>query len=205
MDSDEDLARQALDHDDPSRCTERACRCRRRHGGVRRTGDAARRGVHHTQRPHRAVQRGDGGFTAARACPVSSRITERRAFQLVTPASEQRVNSTFGGLKAQQRDLRCEMHPAGCRRGRASTTATRWCCERPWRGAAPRLVSRRRAPRHPVCAQGRVDCRFPHRQHGERPAPRPQGNPRSAAPATTTAGWICAAPPEPRAPPCPVV
>ena len=32
-------------------------------------------------------------------------------FQLVTPASEQRVNSTFGGLASQQRDLVCEMNP----------------------------------------------------------------------------------------------
>jgi anaerobic selenocysteine-containing dehydrogenase len=39
-------------------------------------------------------------------------LTERRAFLLVSPASERRVNSTFGGLAAQQRDLACEMHPA---------------------------------------------------------------------------------------------
>ncbi len=36
---------------------------------------------------------------------------DARAFQLVTPASEQRVNSTFGGLTSQQQDIRCEMHP----------------------------------------------------------------------------------------------
>jgi anaerobic selenocysteine-containing dehydrogenase len=36
---------------------------------------------------------------------------DARAFQLVTPASEQRVNSTFGGLTSQQQDVRCEMHP----------------------------------------------------------------------------------------------
>ena len=32
-------------------------------------------------------------------------------FQLVTPASEQRVNSTFGGISSQQRDLVCEINP----------------------------------------------------------------------------------------------
>ncbi|MEM1403684.1 MAG: molybdopterin-dependent oxidoreductase [Pseudomonadota bacterium] len=32
-------------------------------------------------------------------------------FQLVTPASEQRVNSTFGGIASQQRDLVCEINP----------------------------------------------------------------------------------------------
>jgi anaerobic selenocysteine-containing dehydrogenase len=38
-------------------------------------------------------------------------MRDARAFQLVTPASEQRVNSTFGGLKAQQLDVRCEINP----------------------------------------------------------------------------------------------
>ena len=32
-------------------------------------------------------------------------------FILVTPASEQRINSTFGGLSSQQSDLCCEIHP----------------------------------------------------------------------------------------------
>ncbi len=38
-------------------------------------------------------------------------LSERRRFILVSPASEQRVNSTFGGLASQQRDLQCEIHP----------------------------------------------------------------------------------------------
>ena len=37
-------------------------------------------------------------------------LPEKRSFVLVTPASEQRVNSTFGGLTQQQRDLVCEIH-----------------------------------------------------------------------------------------------
>jgi anaerobic selenocysteine-containing dehydrogenase len=35
----------------------------------------------------------------------------RRRFVLVTPASEQRVNSTFGGVAGQSDDLVCEIHP----------------------------------------------------------------------------------------------
>lgn len=43
--------------------------------------------------------------------PKYLELPERRAFQLVSPASEQRINSTFGGLNAQQSDLVCEIHP----------------------------------------------------------------------------------------------
>jgi anaerobic selenocysteine-containing dehydrogenase len=43
--------------------------------------------------------------------PAFVEICDARAFQLVTPASEHRVNSTFGGLGAQQRDVRCEINP----------------------------------------------------------------------------------------------
>jgi anaerobic selenocysteine-containing dehydrogenase len=44
--------------------------------------------------------------------PQYLELPEKRSFVLVTPASEQRVNSTFGGLKEQQRDLVCEIHSA---------------------------------------------------------------------------------------------
>jgi anaerobic selenocysteine-containing dehydrogenase len=44
--------------------------------------------------------------------PQYLELPEKRSFVLVTPASEQRVNSTFGGLKDQQRDLVCEIHSA---------------------------------------------------------------------------------------------
>ncbi|WOJ98005.1 molybdopterin-dependent oxidoreductase [Congregibacter brevis] len=37
---------------------------------------------------------------------------DKRDFVLVTPASELRTNSTFGGLKDQQRDIVCEIHSA---------------------------------------------------------------------------------------------
>jgi len=40
---------------------------------------------------------------------------DARAFTLVTPASEQRVNSTFGGIASQQTDLRVEIHPEDAR------------------------------------------------------------------------------------------
>ncbi|MFK7830661.1 MAG: molybdopterin-dependent oxidoreductase [Congregibacter sp.] len=39
-----------------------------------------------------------------------------RDFILVTPASEQRINSTFGEQKAQQRDLLCEINPQDAER-----------------------------------------------------------------------------------------
>ncbi len=38
-----------------------------------------------------------------------------RRFILVSPASERRINSTFGGLAAHRDDLVCEMHPADAR------------------------------------------------------------------------------------------
>jgi anaerobic selenocysteine-containing dehydrogenase len=44
--------------------------------------------------------------------PTFQPLPDQRAFILVTPASEQRVNSTFGGIASQQSDLRCEIHPA---------------------------------------------------------------------------------------------
>ncbi len=44
--------------------------------------------------------------------PAYQALASRRRFVVVSPASEQRVNSTFGGLDSQQRDLQCEIHPA---------------------------------------------------------------------------------------------
>ncbi|WOJ91911.1 molybdopterin-dependent oxidoreductase [Congregibacter variabilis] len=44
--------------------------------------------------------------------PQYLELPQKRSFVLVTPASEQRVNSTFGGLKEQQADLVCEIHSA---------------------------------------------------------------------------------------------
>ncbi|MEO0424805.1 MAG: molybdopterin-dependent oxidoreductase [Pseudomonadota bacterium] len=44
--------------------------------------------------------------------PSFVELEGKRAFTLVTPASEHRVNSTFGGLASQQEDVRCEIHPA---------------------------------------------------------------------------------------------
>ena len=38
-------------------------------------------------------------------------LPKARRFLLVTPASEQRVNSTFGGVSGQDSDLACEIHP----------------------------------------------------------------------------------------------
>jgi anaerobic selenocysteine-containing dehydrogenase len=42
--------------------------------------------------------------------PVYLDVPDKRGFVLVTPASEERINSTFGGLSKQQRDLVCEIH-----------------------------------------------------------------------------------------------
>jgi anaerobic selenocysteine-containing dehydrogenase len=39
-------------------------------------------------------------------------LQARRAFVLISAASEQRINSTFGGIAGQSTDLLCEMHPA---------------------------------------------------------------------------------------------
>jgi anaerobic selenocysteine-containing dehydrogenase len=38
-------------------------------------------------------------------------LPDARAFIVVSPASEERVNSTFGSLPSQQQDLCCEIHP----------------------------------------------------------------------------------------------
>ncbi|MEM9388320.1 MAG: molybdopterin-dependent oxidoreductase [Pseudomonadota bacterium] len=43
--------------------------------------------------------------------PRFEALGKTRAFTLVTPASEQRVNSTFGGVVSQQDDVRCQIHP----------------------------------------------------------------------------------------------
>jgi anaerobic selenocysteine-containing dehydrogenase len=42
-------------------------------------------------------------------------LAEPRRFILVSPASERRINSTFGGLAGHRDDLVCEMHPADVR------------------------------------------------------------------------------------------
>lgn len=42
-------------------------------------------------------------------------LTDPRRFILVSPASERRINSTFGGLENHRDDLACEMHPEDAR------------------------------------------------------------------------------------------
>lgn len=42
--------------------------------------------------------------------PQYLKAPDKRDFVLVTPASELRTNSTFGGMKDQQRDIACEIH-----------------------------------------------------------------------------------------------
>lgn len=42
-------------------------------------------------------------------------VGEVREFLVVSPASEQRINSTFGGITSQQSDVRCEINPADAR------------------------------------------------------------------------------------------
>jgi anaerobic selenocysteine-containing dehydrogenase len=108
-DSDEDLAAQALDHDDDT-LSERAL-------------DAA---IDMEALGEPAMLRGTAFSTPSGRIELYSETMQDhcgqglpdfvenrdpRAFQLVTPASEQRVNSTFGGLKTQQSDVRCEIHP----------------------------------------------------------------------------------------------
>ena len=43
--------------------------------------------------------------------PRYRELEAARAFILVSPASERRINSTFGGLKGHKNDIVCEMHP----------------------------------------------------------------------------------------------
>jgi len=43
--------------------------------------------------------------------PRYRELEAARAFILVSPASERRINSTFGGLKDHKSDIVCEMHP----------------------------------------------------------------------------------------------
>jgi anaerobic selenocysteine-containing dehydrogenase len=109
-DSDEDLAAQALDHSD-------------RHLHERALDGA----VDMESLGEPAMLRGTGFSTPSGRIELYSEAMEAhcgeglpaykenperdRAFQLVTPASEQRVNSTFGGLRSQQQDVRCEIHP----------------------------------------------------------------------------------------------
>jgi anaerobic selenocysteine-containing dehydrogenase len=48
--------------------------------------------------------------------PRFAALAGGREFLLVTPASEQRVNSTFGGIGSQRADLQCEINPADAAR-----------------------------------------------------------------------------------------
>lgn len=50
-----------------------------------------------------------------RGLPQFRPLPDERAFILVTPASEQRINSTFGAIPGQATDIRCEMHPDDAR------------------------------------------------------------------------------------------
>ncbi|EED34834.1 molydopterin dinucleotide-binding region [Luminiphilus syltensis NOR5-1B] len=43
--------------------------------------------------------------------PTFKPLPDQREFIVVSPASEQRVNSTYGGLPEQATDVRCEIHP----------------------------------------------------------------------------------------------
>lgn len=48
--------------------------------------------------------------------PRFKALPEAREFIVVSPASEQRINSTFGGLAAQHQDVCCEINPHDARR-----------------------------------------------------------------------------------------
>lgn len=50
-----------------------------------------------------------------RGLPRFRPLPDERAFTLVTPASEQRINSTFGAVSGQETDIRCEMNPDDAR------------------------------------------------------------------------------------------
>ncbi|MEQ8803942.1 MAG: molybdopterin dinucleotide binding domain-containing protein, partial [Haliea sp.] len=45
------------------------------------------------------------------ALPRFKSLANPRRFILVSPASERRINSTFGGLASHRDDIACEMHP----------------------------------------------------------------------------------------------
>jgi anaerobic selenocysteine-containing dehydrogenase len=108
-DSDDDLAAQAMDHND-------ATLYRRALDGAvdmeALAEPAMLRGTNFTTPSGRIELYSEGMEKhCGQGLPRYEELAADRAFQLVTPASEQRVNSTFGGLKAQQRDVRCEIHP----------------------------------------------------------------------------------------------
>jgi anaerobic selenocysteine-containing dehydrogenase len=108
MDSDEDLAAQAMDHEDPSLHQSAL------YGAVdmEPVGEPPMlRGADITT-PSGRIELYSAHMEAhcGQGLPKYETGIDDRAFHLVTPASEQRVNSTFGGLKAQQRDVRCEIH-----------------------------------------------------------------------------------------------
>jgi anaerobic selenocysteine-containing dehydrogenase len=50
--------------------------------------------------------------TSGTGLPRYRELLEQRRFLLVSPASERRINSTFGGLHGHADDLVCEMSPA---------------------------------------------------------------------------------------------
>ncbi|MEM1187403.1 MAG: molybdopterin-dependent oxidoreductase [Pseudomonadota bacterium] len=108
-DSDNDLARQALTTDDPT-LLDRALL-----GAVDMQTHAEdsmlRGGVIDT--PSGRIELYSDAMDAhcGQGVPQFTALKERRAFLVVSPASEQRVNSTFGGMHSQQSDIRCEVNP----------------------------------------------------------------------------------------------
>lgn len=56
--------------------------------------------------------------------PRFKALPQTRDFILVTPASEQRINSTFGGIAAQKRDVQCQINPDDAARHAVATGDT---------------------------------------------------------------------------------
>jgi anaerobic selenocysteine-containing dehydrogenase len=162
-DSDEDLARQALAGDD----SDRLARARRSNGPGHERLRPNRRCCAAASSPHPAAASSCTARpwrrTAARACRASRNCPTGAAFHPgVTPASEQRVNSTFGGLPSQQSDLRCEIHPATMRSLGIRDGDEVMCCTTSAGRCSSRAGQRRRAPRHALRTQGRLDRRLAH-------------------------------------------
>ena len=107
---------------------------------------------------------------ARRTGPLSSPYP----LTLISPASDQRITSTFGGIHVRREAPPLEMHPDDAR-ARGLATASRAGVERAWRGAAAAADHRRRAARGGVLAEGRL---VPTSDNGQTVSALAPGHPR---------------------------
>ena len=111
--------------------------------------------------------------STARACPRTGPTSRRFPLTLISPASDQRITSTFGGVSGQRATPPLEMHPDDARaRGLGDGARVRV-----WNDLGevhlPLRITDVGAARRGVLAQGRVVPDERQRPDGLRALPRP--------------------------------